>query len=76
MLARKFSTLMASLGQVFWHFMQPMQPVWHSFMTTGPFSVLWHSTRGLLSMSEAISMTLLGQAAAQAPQPVHFSGST
>ena len=44
MLARKFSTLMASLGQVFWHFMQPMQPAVQAFRVWAPLSLLRQPT--------------------------------
>ena len=38
MYARLSVTVIAPLGQVFSHFLQPMQLTLHAFMATGPFA--------------------------------------
>lgn len=65
----------APAGQFFAQIPQPMQPALQTLVTAAPRSVLEQITAGPAS-AVLILITLLGQAEAQAPQPVHFSGST
>ena len=66
--ARLSLTTIASAGHSLWHFMQPMQPKSHIFMTFAPLSILPQA--GMIFWLSGISfMMLLGQASAQAPQP-------
>ena len=73
--ARLSLTTMASAGHSRWHFMQPMQPTEHIFITTPPLSLLEHA--GMIFWLSGMSLTmLLGQMSTQAPQPTHLERST
>ena len=68
---RKSLTTMASAGHSRWHFMQPMQPALHIFVTDAPLSRL-RQAGWMRRLSGIRLMMLLGQASTQAPQPTHL----
>ena len=65
---------MASEGQFFTHFWQPMQAVWQNFLLTTGLSCEAQATF-IERETGPTAMTFFGQALAQLPQPPQISGS-
>ena len=68
-------TVIAPVGQFFWHFMQPMQEALQTFIATAPLSLLLQSTVTLEAFG-IISMIFCGQVLEQIAQPMQRRGST
>ena len=73
MYAKKSVTVIASLGQTFVHFPQPMQAAEQALRATAPLSLLEQPTYILKSflLVFLISIKCCGQAFAHCPQAVH-----
>ena len=72
--AQKFSTRTAPYSHDFTHFMQPMQPILHTFVVCAPLSQFEQRTTACF-LSGTKLMSPFGQAATHCAQPRHFFGS-
>ena len=72
MCARKFVTVTACSSHVLAHFIHPIQAAENALLATAPLSVELHLTN-TVSFFLTMSITLAGQALAQAPHPTQRS---
>src|SRR5690606_37177437 len=69
------SNVIASTGQTFAHFLNPIQPTLQFFLTTAPLSKLLHATVYSLHFG-TISIIPLGHAATHFSQALHLDSMT